>query len=175
MHSKPVTMKKKFKAIFENKIYKYELLLRKVEYYLNCHKSLVGQAYAQYLWHRLYIAGLRLGFEISPNCFGPGLAIVHSGPILVHYKARIGANCRIYTMVVIGSNDMGSYDAVPTIGNNVRIYPGAKIFGDITIADGIIIGANAVVNKSFLEPNITIAGVPARKIVIPHGTNMRNG
>ncbi len=50
------------------------------------------------------------------------------------------------------------------IGNNVYIGPGARIFGDIEIADGIAIGANAVVNRSFLEPGITIAGVPARKI-----------
>lgn len=44
------------------------------------------------------------------------------------------------------------------------IGPGAKIFGDIFIADNIAIGANAVVNKSFYESNITIAGVPAKKI-----------
>jgi serine O-acetyltransferase len=53
---------------------------------------------------------------------------------------------------------------VPTIGDNVFIGPGAKIFGDIIIASGIAIGANSVVNKSFLETDITIAGVPARKV-----------
>ena len=41
---------------------------------------------------------------------------------------------------------------------------GAVIIGKIKIADGIKIGANSVVTKSFLEPNITIAGVPAKKI-----------
>ena len=41
---------------------------------------------------------------------------------------------------------------------------GVVIIGDVEIADNIVIGANAVVNKSFLEPGITIAGVPARKI-----------
>ncbi|MDM7919729.1 MAG: hypothetical protein QUS12_11250 [Methanosarcina sp.] len=50
------------------------------------------------------------------------------------------------------------------MGNNVYIGPGAKIFGDIEIADGIAIGANSVVNKSFTEPNIGIAWIPARKI-----------
>ena len=44
------------------------------------------------------------------------------------------------------------------------IGPGAKIFGNVQIVDGIAVGANAVVNKSFLEPDISIAGVPARKI-----------
>ena len=53
---------------------------------------------------------------------------------------------------------------VPQIGNNVYIAPGVKIFGDIEIANGIAIGANAVVCKSFLEENVTIAGVPAKQI-----------
>lgn len=42
------------------------------------------------------------------------------------------------------------------------IGPGAKIFGKIKIADGIKIGANAVVNKSFLSAGKTIVGVPAK-------------
>nr|WP_292372222.1 hypothetical protein [Methanosarcina sp. UBA411] len=50
------------------------------------------------------------------------------------------------------------------MGNNVYIGPGAKIFGNITIADDIAIGANSVVNKSFYEKGISIAGVPAKKI-----------
>ena len=52
----------------------------------------------------------------------------------------------------------------PKIGNNVEIGFGAVIIGKVIIADGIKIGANSVVTKSFLEPNITIAGVPAKKI-----------
>jgi serine O-acetyltransferase len=46
----------------------------------------------------------------------------------------------------------------------VFIAAGAVIVGAITIADGISIGANSYVNKSFSEPNITIAGCPAKKI-----------
>jgi serine O-acetyltransferase len=64
--------------------------------------------------------------------------------------------------IVIGEKN-GS-ENVPIIGNNVSIAAGAKIFGKIVIADGIYIGANAVVNKSFTESGIAIAGVPARKI-----------
>lgn len=56
------------------------------------------------------------------------------------------------------------YDGCPTIGDNVWIGPGAKIFGKIQIADECAIGANAVVNKSFLENGVSIAGVPARKV-----------
>jgi len=65
--------------------------------------------------------------------------------------------------VVLG-NEAGNNYKAPQLGNNVFIGPGAKILGKVKIADGIAIGANAVVTKSFLEPNITIAGVPAKKI-----------
>lgn len=88
---------------------------------------------------------------------------MHRGTIVVAENAHIGANCRIHACVNIG-NKAGSPNKAPKIGNNVYIGPGAKIFGEITIADNITIGANAVVNKSFLEPGIDIAGVPAQKI-----------
>lgn len=72
--------------------------------------------------------------------------------IIVYYT---GMNC-------IGAKHY--IDDAPIIGNNVDIGFGAILIGKIKIADGIKIGANSVVTKSFLEPNITIAGVPAKKI-----------
>lgn len=42
------------------------------------------------------------------------------------------------------------------------------IFGGIEIADGCYIGANAVVNRSVLEPNSVILGVPGK--VVKHDT-----
>lgn len=44
------------------------------------------------------------------------------------------------------------------------IGSGAKIIGNVKIADNCVIGANSVVIKDFLEEGITIAGVPAKKI-----------
>jgi serine O-acetyltransferase len=46
----------------------------------------------------------------------------------------------------------------------VELGIGAKVIGGVTLADNIRVGANAVVTKSFLEPGITIAGVPAVKV-----------
>ncbi len=106
---------------------------------------------------------LRLGFDIPCNVFGPGLSIAHYGNIVVNGAARIGTNCRIHAGVNIGTQAGATFQA-PKIGDNVYIGPGAKIFGPIQIAGGIAIGANSVVNKSFTEPDISIAGVPARKI-----------
>jgi serine O-acetyltransferase len=144
-------------------VWKFERLLRKFEYYRNCQTSLVYKAYSYYLEFLLHKRQVKLSLVVGPNCFGPGLSIAHPGTLLVNGHAKIGANCRIHPGVVIGP-DAKYPNKAPRIGDNVFIGPGAKIFGDITIADGIAIGANSVVNKSFLEPNITIAGVPAKKV-----------
>jgi serine O-acetyltransferase len=53
---------------------------------------------------------------------------------------------------------------VPRIGDNCYLGPGAKLFGAIVIGDNTVIGANAVVNKSFPNGNVTLGGVPARII-----------
>ena len=51
-----------------------------------------------------------------------------------------------------------------TFGKKLGYMIGEGVLGDIYIADHIIIGANAVVTRSFYEPGITVAGIPARKV-----------
>ena len=143
---------------FGDYIWKYQICLRKHEYYTNTDSRIWKHVY-RYLHKK---KGLKLGFDIPVNVFGPGLRINHFGLIVVNSNAKIGANCDIHQGVNIGQNH-GQYD-VPTIGDHVWIGPGAKLFGKIQIANGITIGANAVVNKSFTQENITIAGVPAKQI-----------
>ena len=65
-------------------------------------------------------------------------------------------------MVCIGATN-GSEKA-PVIGDNCFLGTGAKVIGEITIADNVAIGANAVVCKSIEEPGTTWGGVPAKKI-----------
>ena len=124
-------------------IWKYIKYLRKSEYCLNK-------------------IGRYLGFSIPPNTFGKGLKIYHQGSIVVNPKVRVGEFCKIHGDVCIGNN--GKNDVCPRIGNNVDIGMKACIIGDIIINDNTIIGANALVNKSFSEKNITIVGIPAIKI-----------
>lgn len=155
--------KKKKPMLLFDEIWVFQRLLRKVEYYKNCKNSSFCRPYYYYLYLKFHLLSLFLGFHIKPNVFGPGLSISHPGTIVVNGNTRVGANCRIHVCTVIGTK-AGYGNVTPKIGNNVYIGPGAKIFGDIEIADGIAIGANSVVNKSFTEPNIGIAGVPAKKI-----------
>ncbi|MFA0116638.1 serine O-acetyltransferase [Vibrio breoganii] len=102
---------------------------------------------------------MKLSFSIPPNVFGPGLAIVHRGTIVVSGKAKIGEGCRIHVCVNIGTNP--NKEGAPKIGDNCYIGPGAKIYGNVTIGDNVKIGANSVVNKSFFDGNCTLVGIPA--------------
>lgn len=148
--------------LFPNPIYKFQKNLRKLEYYRNCRRDFFGKIYYYYLRYWFKKESMKLGFSIPLNVFGSGLAIVHYGTIVVNSNARIGRNCRIQVCTNIGASG-GSYKA-PILGDNVYIGPGSKIYGDIKIANNIAISANSVVNKSFLEENIMIAGCPAKKI-----------
>ncbi len=145
-----------------DEVWKFQRLLRRVEYYKNCRKDFFSKIYLFYLKWKFHNLSIQLGYHIEPNVCGPGLAL-HWHLVGIHGAAQIGANCLIQSGVNIGTK-AGESSAVPKIGDNVYIGPGVKIFGDITIADGIAIGANAVVNKSFTEPGISIGGIPAKKI-----------
>jgi serine O-acetyltransferase len=147
-------------ALLRNEIYSFEVKLRKLEYALNCSNNPIRTMYRKFLFRRISI---RLGYSISPNTFGPGLSIAHRGTIVVNGGARIGANCRIHVDVNIGT-EAGKSAAAPTIGDNCYIGPGAKIFGPIEIGSGTVVGANAVVNKSFPEGNQSLGGIPAKAI-----------
>lgn len=151
--------------VFGDEVWKFEILLRKYEYWLSVNKSGIMGFFKRIIcefFHLVYHNRcIKLGYQIPPNVFGPGLSIAHiGGNIVVNKKAYIGAGCRIHDQVIIGTQ-AGFSDKCPRIGNNVFIGPGAKIFGDISIGDNIAIGANSVVIRSF--PNdVTIAGTPAK-------------
>ena len=158
-----LAQKRKKPRFLADEVWKFERLLRKLEYHTNCRKARLWKGGYLLLKFRFRRLSIRLGFDIPCNVFGPGLSIAHYGTIIVNGAARIGANCRIHAGVNIGTKAGHTFQA-PKIGDNVYIGPGVKIFGPIQIASGIAIGANSVVNKSFKEPNISIAGVPAKKI-----------
>ena len=150
--------------LFGDGVWRFERLLRAVEYHDACRRAWYHRPMRTLLYLRLHLASVRLGFTIPPRVFGPGLAIAHRGTIVVNSCARVGANCRLHACTNIGSWPGAAATHAPTVGENVYIGPGAVLYGPITIADNIAIGANSVVNISFPEPDITIAGAPARKL-----------
>jgi serine O-acetyltransferase len=138
---------------------RFQRLLRRVEYLENCRRGPVGGVLYLAARARLRRQAIRLGFSIPRNVFGPGLALAHYGSVIVNGGARVGRNCRIHPGVVIGELD----GRVPTIGDDVYIGPGAKLYGGISIGDGAAVGANAVVNRD-VPAGVAVAGIPARPV-----------
>jgi len=160
---KTTFLDKLLQLISPDYIWEFQRLLRKLEYYRNVkNNGFVNKLIYLYLRLKYKKMSVKLGFTIPGNVFGPGLAIVHYGTIVVNENARVGANCRIHVGTNIGAS--GGTNKAPQIGDNVYLAPGVKIFGDIKIPNNTAIGANSVVTKSFEEENMLIAGIPAEII-----------
>lgn len=141
----------------EFEIYRFICALRKAEFYKAKNKLL----YTYYL-RKSNMRGNRLGYFIAPGVLGKGARLYHRGGIIINSQSRIGEGCLFHGDNCVGNNGMDNN--CPILGNNVELGVGAKVIGGVTLADNIRVGANAVVTKSFLEPGITIAGVPAVRI-----------
>jgi len=141
-------------------MYKYLVLLRKDELYTN-KNGLMNKILKIYIRRKRSKLGNILGLSIPVNVIDKGTKIWHYN-VIVNGYAKVGENCVFHGENCVGNNSF-SMNA-PIIGKNVDIGIGAKIIGNVTIADDIVIGANSVVTKSFLEKGIVIAGIPARKI-----------
>lgn len=99
---------------------------------------------------------------------GKGLRLDHNGNgIVIHQKAVIGDNARIFHQVTLGINSFAPKEnyGPPTVGDNVYIGAGAKLIGKITVGDNVRIGANSVVNKD-VPSDSNAVGIPARLIPI---------
>ena len=111
------------------------------------------------------------GIEISRSAsIGPSCYIGHFGGITIG-PAIIGRRCSISQGVTIGVSGRGEKEGLPTIGDDVYLGPGAKLFGKITIGHNVKIGANAVVYKD-VEDNAVIAAPGF--IVLSHEGNKRS-
>lgn len=110
-------------------------------------------------WYRNRLS-IKYGVEVGSHPkIGENLKLEHFQGIVIGDDASIGNNCTLYQQVTIGQKN----NMYPNIGNNVTIFAGAKVIGDIDIGDGCTIGANAVVLSSVPTQKCAV-GVPARII-----------
>lgn len=141
-----------------NPIKTFLTTLRKAEYHIN-NKHFFRSLFYRFRYRRLQYRYLTF---IPFNSCEEGLSIGHLGCIYINPSAKIGKNCRIHEMVNIGAT--GGSNKAPHLGDNIYIGSGAKIIGEIMIANNVVIGAGAVVVKDINEHSTTWAGVPAKKI-----------
>ena len=139
-----------------------------------CIKTITIQRFA----HLLYLKKIPLlprmmteyahsitGIDIHPGAtLGKGVFIDHGTGVVIGETAVLGSNVRIYQGVTLGALSFPK-DACgmlikgqkrhPTIEDDVIIYAGATVLGDITIGSHSIIGGNVWVTES-LEPHTKI-------------------
>lgn len=146
------------------KLYQFMKALRITEYHYNNRTNIFHKLLYAIYRRKKNILGRALGVEISENSFDIGLMIHHSGNIVINGYSRIGKNCILHGNNCIGNNGK-EYDA-PILGANVRLGVGAKVIGNVSIADNVTIAAGAVVIDSCDIPGAVLAGVPARCVKI---------
>lgn len=138
-------------------IWAFVKTLRYSEYHLNNHGMWHTIARTYYLW-KLRKLAYKTGFQIAPNAVGPGLQLIHFGPINVNENCRVGRNATLYWGVMMGWKGAGQ--PCPQIGDNAFICSGTKIIGDVHIGDNVTIGQNCVVTKDVPSNSLVVAQQP---------------
>lgn len=139
-------------------VYRYLKTLRKYEYALNR-----GSIFQHWYRIRLRLLGNKYGITIIPNTVGYGLSIPHiEGGIVLNCR-KMGNNCMVGFGVLCGNKD--NQENIPTIGDNVKLYTGCKVIGNVTIGNNAEVAPNAVVVKDVPE-NAIVAGIPAKILKI---------
>lgn len=96
--------------------------------------------------------------DISPYAeIGPGVFFYHGLATVIGKGSCIGRRALICQNVTTGGGR-------PTIGDDVAIWAGAKVLGNVTVGDRAEIGANAVVVGD-VPADCVAVGVPATKLI----------
>lgn len=114
---------------------------------------------------RLIATGAKIitGIEIHPRAkIGRGFAIPCGQGTFIGDTAEIGENCVLFNNVTLGGMGRHRLKRHPTLGDNVRVDPGAVLLGPITVGDSAHIGANSAVIMHDVPPGAAVTGVPAR-------------
>lgn len=146
----------------------YSALRALREYEYCCHQRDTASNYFSRKYYSLKVLLLdrrrntfceKAGIELTPGRIGPCVRIWHSGVVIY---GHVGEGCVFHGNNVVGNKCSGKSTDVPHLGKRVDVGFGACIIGNVEIADDCIIGAGAVVTRSFPVPGSVIVGVPAQ-------------
>ena len=93
---------------------------------------------------------------------GPGLVLYHPVGVVVGPYVSAGDGLQIQQGVTVGASHVsaGAGDS-PNLGNRILLGAGSRVIGPVVLGDDCIVGANAVVTRSFAERSVLV-GIPAR-------------
>jgi len=142
------------KALRKHRSFKITFWFRQAQYY-NQHENNAMAFICKRIYLRIcrkYNVDLPLKTKV-----GKGLIIYHCYGLVVHGDSVIGDNCMLAHQVTLAFEK----GAAPQVGDRVRIAPGAKVVGGVSIGDDVVVGANAVVVKDVPSGCVTV-GIPNR-------------
>ncbi|QQV78067.1 serine acetyltransferase [Sphingomonas aliaeris] len=99
------------------------------------------------------VYGIELPYSVV---LGRNVVVEHQGGIVVHGDTVIGDDCIIRQNCTLGIRRLDALNDAPVLGRGVQLGAGSVVLGKITLGDGAIVGANAVV----------LVDVPARALAI---------
>lgn len=138
-------------------------LYRKSQYHAS-HKGIVHK-----FLKRIYSVRLNrlYGILASPHAIiGKGLKFIHPTSVVIGSCVHAGENLHIYQNVTLGGSRLGDVTKgnQPTIGNNVTVFCGAAVLGNITVGNNVTVAANSTLLTS-VPDNAVCVGSPARIIL----------
>jgi len=120
------------------------------------------------IFYRYWYRKIRNVYGIDLPCtvkLGRRVIIEHQSCIIIHGDCVIGDDCIIRQGVTMGNRYIDRPFEAPKLGARVNVGAGAKILGNVAIADDVNIGANAVVLAD-LPKGSTAVGIPAKVIKV---------
>lgn len=107
------------------------------------------------------------GTEISADCkIGPGFFLAHTTGVVIGRNAEIGNNLLLFHNTTIGAKTpFDGLEEMPVIGDNVKIYAGVKVLGNIRINNNCILGANTVITFDLEEGSTIVENREVYKII----------
>lgn len=144
-------------------ILRWQMASRYCDYYYFLKKTPFNILCSQYYRYKRNRLAMKIGVDIATMGIGRGFLLYHSNGTVINGSCIIGENFHLHGNNCIGNGGVGK-NVCPMIGNHVTLGVGAKVIGNVHLADGIVVGAGAVVVKSFEEKGITLVGVPAKKL-----------
>lgn len=145
-------------------LFSYMKNLRYLEYYMNKPVHYPWDKLLQgWHWLRHRRNCKRMDIFMAPNTFGPGCHLQHRGFRHITSTTKIGANCEILPMVLLGKKKPDIDHAEIAIGDNCYIAVGVTIIGPVNIGNNVTIGAGAVVTND-IPDNCVVAGIPAKVV-----------
>lgn len=137
-------------------------------------RAVVTRALAEVIYRLCYFYVRNLiGFEVPRTVnMGRRVKFVHQHGVTVHPFAQIGDECLVRHNVTIGlrgdPSDTGRQFPPPRIGNRVQFGVGTTIVGGVTIGDGAVLGAHALIATDVPEQASAVA--PAARVLRLRGT-----